>query len=129
MIINVFFRSTVARLEHAVSSLRAEKDMITSDHQLLLLAQHQYETRSLELTNQITTMAHERENMEAKLRQVSKQFDEKHQANEKLLDKSRLWETEKQVDLCKPLVLFMFFSLGLASGEKSIEGTMYQYGQ
>ena len=89
--------STVASLEHTISSLRAEKDTITSDHQLLLLGQHQYETRSLELTNQITTMAHERENMEAKFRQISKQFDEKQQAYEKLLDKSRLWETEKQV--------------------------------
>ena len=87
----------MASLEHAVSSLRAEKDTITSDHQLLLLGQHQYETRSLELTNQITAMAHERESTEAKLRRIAKQFDEKQQAYEKLLDKSRLWETEKQV--------------------------------
>lgn len=86
-------------MEHTVSSLRAEKDTITSDQQLLLLGQHQYETRSLELTNQITAMAHERENMEAKFRQISKQFDEKQQAYEKLLDKSRFWETEKQVHL------------------------------
>ena len=85
-----------------MSSLRAEKDTITSDHQLLLLGQHQYETRSLELTNQITAMAHERENMEAKFRQISKQFDEKQQAYEKVLDKSRLWETEKQVHLIYP---------------------------
>ena len=91
------FRSTVASLEHAVNSLKAEKDTITSDHQLLMLGQHQHETRSLELTNQITVMAHERENMEAKLRQISKQFDEKQQAYEKLLDKSRHCETEKQV--------------------------------
>jgi len=86
-------------LEHTVSSLKAEKDTITSDQQLLLLGQHQYETRSLELTNQITAMAHERENMEAKFRQISKQFDEKRQVYEKLLDKSRYWETEKQVQL------------------------------
>lgn len=84
-------------MEHTVSSLRAEKDTISSDQQLLLLGQHQYETRSLELTNQIAAMAHERETMEAKLRQISKQMDEKQQAYEKLQDKSHFWETEKQV--------------------------------
>ena len=86
-------------MEHTVGSLRAEKDTISSDQQLLLLGQHQYETRSLELTNQIAAMAHEREAMEAKLRQISKQLDEKQQAYEKIQDKSHLWESEKQVSV------------------------------
>ena len=86
-------------MEHTVGSLRAEKDTISSDQQLLLLGQHQYETRSLELTNQIAAMAHERETMEAKLRQISKQLDEKQQAYEKIQDKSHLWESEKQVSV------------------------------
>lgn len=96
----------LSQLQGMLGDVTAERESLSCEHQALLSGMQEHETRTLAMTNQVAELAREKEAMETRVREMSRQLSLSELSREQLscdLEALRLqvqdgqhWETEKQ---------------------------------